>query len=213
MTGRRTLAGSDVDGARPAARGTPPLRLFLALWPTPSVRTALAARRDAIGWPREARVVSDDRLHLTLHFIGAVPRALWPRLPGALRVPCHGIALQFQAARAWPHGLVVLPARTVSDALRELHAALGRALTGLGLPVEQRAFRPHVTLARRAAGAQLPATLPLLSWRSGSYALVNSDPVAGYQVLARFDPRGVTLPATRRTATERSRPAPAPRAR
>lgn len=187
-----------------------PLRLFIALWPTPAVRSALCERRDAIGWPSGAAVVADPRLHLTLHFIGAVAPALWPRLLPALRVPCRPFELEVGRAQQWPHGLVVLPVLAPPAPLAALHGALAAALSGLGLPLEARAFCPHVTLARRATGAALPAAMPALHWRAAGYALVNSDPVDGYRVLARYGERGVTLTAAPRTATRRSRPAPPP---
>jgi 2'-5' RNA ligase len=186
------------------------LRLFIALWPTPAVRAALRARRDAIGWPPHARVVADERLHLTLHFIGAVPHDVWPRLLPALRRPCPRIDLELGPVELWRHGLVVLPAVAVPEPLLALHVALAGALAGLGLPVERRPFQPHVTLARRAAGARLPPPGDPLRWHALSYALVNSDSADGYRVLARYGAHGVTLATARRTATARSRPAPAP---
>lgn len=200
-------------GAAPRSRDdAPALRLFVALWPTPAVRVALRARRDAVAWPAGSRVVADEQLHLTLHFIGAVRLALWPRLLPALQVPCPPLALELGAAQAWRHGLVVLPALAVPEPLRALHAALAAALAGLGLPVEARPFRPHVTLARRAAGAHLPPAGEPLRWRANGYALVNSAP-AGYRVLARYGARGVTSAAAPRTATARSPSAPAPKRR
>jgi 2'-5' RNA ligase len=191
----------------PPTPGQP--RLFIALWPTPTVRAALCERRNTIGWPPRAGVVSDERLHLTLHFIGDVPAPLWPRLLPALPAPSGPIELEFGAAQPWPHGLVVLPVLAVPAPLAALHATLARALAALGLPVERRAFRPHVTLARRAAGARLPAQMTALRWRARGYALVNSDPAGGYRVLARVGERGVTPAAAPQTATARSRPAPA----
>ena len=154
------------------------LRLFIALWPTPAVRRALCVRRDAIRWPPHARIVPDQRLHLTLHFIGPVPSALWPRLLPALReVRCSSVELELGAAQQWPHGLVVLPATAVPPPLRALHTALAGALTGLGLPVERRSLRPHVTLRagcrrrgiahRRCAAALARARLRVGELRSG----------------------------------------------
>ena len=187
------------------------LRLFIALWPTPAVRRALCERRDAIRWPPHARIVPDQRLHLTLHFIGPVPSALWPRLlPTLQEVRCSSLELDLGAAQRWPHGLVVLPATAVPPPLRALHTALAGALTDLGLPVERRSLRPHVTLARGAAGAGLPTDAAPLHWRAHGYVLVNSDPVDGYRVLARCGERGVTLARVPRTATARKPPAPAP---
>jgi 2'-5' RNA ligase len=187
------------------------LRLFIALWPTPAVHAALCARRDAIRWPPHARVVPDQRLHLTLHFIGRVPSAPWPRLLPALQeVRCGSLELELGAAQQWPHGLVVLPVAAVPPPLSALHTALAGALTDLGLPVERRVFRPHVTLARGAAGAGLPRDAAPMRWRARGYVLVNSDPVDGYRVLARCGERGVTLARAPRTATARKLPTPAP---
>ena len=198
------------SGDRGAAHG---LRLFIALWPSPALRVALCGRRDAIAWPRHAAIVADERLHLTLHFIGAVPTDRLPQLVPALRVPCRRIDIELGAAQLWPHGLAVLPALATPEPLRALHAALAAALSGLGLPLERRAFRPHVTLARRAAGAAVPPSAPPLPWRTTGYALVCSHPTGGYQVVARYSARGITPTAASRTATARSRPTPAPKPR
>jgi 2'-5' RNA ligase len=176
----------------PAARAARDLRLFVALWPTPAVRAALRERRDAIQWPRSAAMVSDDRLHLTLHFIGPVPRTLLPHLLQALQLPSRNSELELGPALHWPRGLVVLSAAAVPAPLRALHAALAGVLAGLGLPVEPRAFRPHVTLARRAAGAVLPPPAVPMRWRPNGYVLVSSDPTDGYRVLARYGERGIS---------------------
>src|SRR5262245_34137584 len=114
------------------------LRLFIALWPTAAVRAALVERRDAIGWPLNAGIVDDQRLHLTLHFIGNVPQALWPHLLTCLQVRSQSIEIELGGAQQWPHGLVVLPAMAVTAQLAALHGALGTALSTLGLPVERR---------------------------------------------------------------------------
>jgi RNA 2',3'-cyclic 3'-phosphodiesterase len=172
----------------------PSVRLFIALWPTPAVRAALAARRDSVGWPTGAAPVPDERLHLTLHFLGAVAIERLTALVPALAVPWPGCSLALGDPARWPHGLVVLPAHRPPLPLLELHQRLADRLAGLGLPVEQRAFRPHVTLARRAEGAQLPAPAPALRWRPADYALVRSDAVTGYHVLARYGARGITIP-------------------
>lgn len=162
----------------------PPLRLFLALWPDAATRRGLAAWRDAFGWPRAAAPVPDERLHLTLHFIGNVAAARLPELGAGLRVPVTPFELCLDEAVVWPHGLAVLGARRPSDRLAALHAALAGALVRLGLPVEQRAFRPHVTLARRAAGARPDAGVPPVHWAVQGYCLVQS--ADGYRRLVDY---------------------------
>lgn len=164
----------------------PTLRLFLALWPDEAVQAALRARRDRIAWPAGARPTATERLHLTLHFLGAVPASRRPALEAALAVPCTAFAFTLTHLRAWPGGLVVLEAGAPAPpALLSLHAGLGEALRGLGLRVERRTFGPHVTLARHCpAGLPLPAIDPL-RWPVEGHALVQSTP-AGYRVLRRY---------------------------
>jgi RNA 2',3'-cyclic 3'-phosphodiesterase len=182
-------------GARPPRM--PTVRLFVALWPTPTVRAALAARRDAIGWPAGSAPVADERLHLTVHFLGAVAIDRLTALVPALITPWQPMALSLGDTVHWPRGLVVLPVLRPPAALQWLHAALAERLTALGVPVEPRAFKPHVTLARRAERTQPAPPAAPLRWRPGGYALVRSDPARGYHVLARYGPRGVTIPASR----------------
>ena len=62
----------------------PTLRLFLALWPDDDTRTALLAWQQAQTWPATARLTRPDDLHLTLHFMGAVPQSALTELKHAL---------------------------------------------------------------------------------------------------------------------------------
>lgn len=135
-------------------------------------------------WPPGARVEPADRLHLTLHFIGQVPVARVDDLAAALRVPLVPFQIEFGHAEIWPRGLAVLNPLAVAQELVDLHRGLRGALQRLALPVEERAFRPHLTLARKAAGAVAPAQPLRLRWQVRDYTLVSS--ARGYRVLARY---------------------------
>ncbi len=178
-------------GARPGAPATGRVRLFLARWPGEATRRRLAAWRDCWRWPPGTAVVPDARLHVTLHFLGAVPQSDVACLIDALAVPFEPFALRLGAPAQWPGGIAALVPDAVPPGLLRLHADLGAALRGLGLPVEARAYRPHVTLARRAAGAQAPDASPALHWPVRAWVLVQSTlgPSGGYRVLRRFDAR------------------------
>jgi 2'-5' RNA ligase len=163
-----------------------PARLFLALWPDAAARTALQAWQRAIGWPAGARPTAAAHLHLTLHFIGAVPRERLPQLATGLAVPAEAFELVLDDFAVWPNGVAVLCPSAAPPALLALNAALGPALRALGLPVDDRPYRPHVTLARHARGALLAGPPPgPVGWpvRSG-YVLAES--AGGYRVLQRF---------------------------
>lgn len=163
-------------------------RLFLALWPSPGVRSQLLAWRDAWRWPSNATPVRPERLHLTLHFLGDVPIARLPELAEGLRVPFKPFELRFGEAKLWTHGVAVLEPDWAPARLQALHAALGEALQALGLPCESRPYRPHVTLARRAGHATPPQAGPTIRWRVRSYALMHSSLGAdgGYTMLRRY---------------------------
>jgi 2'-5' RNA ligase len=160
-------------------------RLFLALWPDPAVRAALAEWRQLWTWPPGAGRVRDDKLHITLHFLGSQPTERVPELAQGLAVPFSPFQLVLGQPKLWPHGIAVLEPHMEPDELLELHARQAEALAGLGLPPEQRKFRPHVTLSRRAVNAIPPAEGPPINWDVRGYALMESRG-GGYTVLKQY---------------------------
>lgn len=149
-------------------------RLFLALWPDAAVRAALRTWRDAWTWPRGATPVATDHLHLTLHFLGGVPRERVPALLDGLAACVTPFHLQMGRAAAWHNGIAVLEPMHAPPPLLALHADLERSLLAHDLTPEARAYRPHVTMARRAGGAAMPATGAAIDWYVDRYALVES---------------------------------------
>ena len=158
-------------------------RLFLALWPDAATARQLQAYGDALPWPGTARRVPASRLHLTLHFIGAIDRARLPEIADGLRVEAARIALTLDRREVWKGGIAVLvPAQTPRE-LADLHAALGERLQDLGLPTETRPYRPHLTLARKAGRLPEDGIEPL-QWTSSGYALMESR--SGYFTVRRY---------------------------
>jgi 2'-5' RNA ligase len=107
----------------------------------------------------EMAVTPAENLHLTLAFLGALDDG---------QVEAAGTAVRSAAAERRPWGLRwtapgVFPSGSRprvlwlgvdgGKALVAAHRALTDALTVAGLPVEDRAFRPHLTLARIRRGA------------------------------------------------------------
>ncbi|TFZ07966.1 RNA 2',3'-cyclic phosphodiesterase [Ramlibacter humi] len=164
-------------------------RLFFALWPNEEVRAALSDRQRLWQWPAGAKPVPVDRLHITLHFLGAVPIARVAALAANTQVPSEPFQLDLMegCCRVWPGGIAVMEWEA-PPALARLHAALGDALRRFGWPVEERRYRPHVTFARHAQGAQPPGTSAEgIAWRvREGYVLVHNVPGRGYEVIHRF---------------------------
>lgn len=165
----------------------PSFRLFLGLWPTRDTLERVLDQAERWTWPTGARRTPPERIHLTLHFLGNVAADRVPALATAMQdVRWEGCELSLDAAAVWPGGIAVLEAPQVPPALARLHASLADQLRSLDLPVEARRYRPHATLARKAAGA-LPAA-GAVAWRSApGFALVRSlGGGRGYETLQAF---------------------------
>lgn len=174
-------------------------RLFLALWPEAVATSALEKLVDAWHWDSGARRYLPQDWHLTLWFFGAVQPERVPVLAAGLAVPFEPFEFALDQARCWPHGLAVCTTAAVPPPLASLRERLGRAAARLGLPLDARPFHPHVTLARHAQAAIVPAAAFAVSWPVGAYALVRSSGNAQ----RRYEPLKVYPAASRPSGPER----------
>ncbi len=128
-------------------------RCFIALAPDAPSRDVLAA----LDVPLNARRVPYAQLHLTVAFIGAMSfaqgEALAQRLADhAMPVPPAEVTkIECWPGRAQPRLLVAVLA--MSDAFTALDWRVRSSMGEVGLSLDARAFRPHVTLARFARDA------------------------------------------------------------
>lgn len=124
-------------------------RLFVAIRP-PADQRALLLR--LMGGIAGARWQNDAQLHLTLRFVGEVDRHCAADLADALRTirftpfDAHvaGIGCFDRKGRVDALWAGVQP----RDPLERLHRKVDRACVAVGLPPEDRAYLPHITLAR-----------------------------------------------------------------
>ena len=164
-------------------------RLFFALWPSAAETRALADYAAGLAC-HGGRRIPGDRLHLTLAFIGPVARERRPAIEAmAASLDTADFVLAFDRIGLWRRsGIVWTGCSVVPPAAASLVASLRDGLAALDLPVERRAFRPHVTLFRRAR-ALAPAAPPALAWACREFVLAGSEleaTGARYRVLARF---------------------------
>ncbi|MDI3339016.1 MAG: RNA 2',3'-cyclic phosphodiesterase [Sphaerobacter sp.] len=131
-------------------------RLFAAIEIPPEVRERIAAVTEhlrASGW--RAKWVNPEGSHLTLKFFGYVPVDTIPALRDALRpavAPATSFVIETAGAGAFPtpRRPRVLWLGVGGDVARltALQQAVERASAAQGYPPEERAFHPHLTLAR-----------------------------------------------------------------
>ena len=124
-------------------------RLFVAIRPPEDIRTRLLSLMGGIAG---ARWQDDDQLHLTLRFIGDADRHHANDLAEALsslRFSPFALSLaglgQFDRKG---HTHIVWAGVQPHDALQHLHRKIDRACVAAGFPAEERAYLPHITLAR-----------------------------------------------------------------
>ena len=149
------------------------MRLFFALWPDHRVRATLAARAAALAAP--ARPTPASKLHLTLLFMDHASPSALPLLQAVGEVVARQAVpfdLSLDRSGLWAGGVSHLAPSASPPALLDLRDALADASRGVGVAFDARAFRPHVTLARRATTAPEPD--PSIAWHADGLALVES---------------------------------------
>jgi 2'-5' RNA ligase len=172
-------------------------RLFVAIRPPAPIRRLLLA---AMGGISGARWQSDDQLHLTLRFVGEVDRHLGEDIRAALggiHHPPFALALNGIGSfdrRGIPDA--VWAGVTPHEEVKALHKKVDAALLRVGVPPDERAFLPHITIARmsRTAGPignllEEAGGLSSPPFAIDSFALFESDlthEAAVYSVVERY---------------------------
>jgi 2'-5' RNA ligase len=163
-------------------------RLFFAVWPAREVQHVLG--EIARGAQRECggRAVPTRNVHLTLVFLGNLPRECVTALERiASMMRGHRFALTVDRLEYWRHNRILWAGvTTCPDALQALVARLQDALARTEFRVDQRPYVPHVTLLRNARRAPAQDRCPEVVWPVDAFALVESAPHVGgraYQVL------------------------------
>jgi len=156
------------------------MRIFIGIDLDPDVRGRISRFLEGVqGFAPEARWVRPESLHITLKFIGeqspeqvaAVTNRLQKVECGAFEIRAGGYGF-FPTAKAPRVFWIGIQA---GSQLAKLAERIDMATAELGIPREDRAFSPHLTLARAGAGR-----------RSGSPKRQKSDgPNAIYAVLEK----------------------------
>ena len=124
-------------------------RLFVAIDPPAETREQLVGL--CCGLP-DARWVAPEQLHLTLCFIGEVSGAVFLDIREALtEIQAAPFALRLQGVGFFPprgQPRVVWAGIAPSEPLAVLQRKIATRLLALDVPLENRKFAPHLTLAR-----------------------------------------------------------------
>jgi RNA 2',3'-cyclic 3'-phosphodiesterase len=143
------------------------MRVFIALDIDDAIRARLEQFLDGErGFAPEARWVRPESMHVTLKFVGEKPPAAVEEIKQALGAIRAGvIEISFRGYGFFPTAKaprVFWVAISAGPELAALAKSVDEAGASLGVPGEEHAFSPHLTLARRGSGAP--------RWREGDGA-------------------------------------------
>lgn len=127
-------------------------RLFFALWPTDRQRELLRDTLRPVLTSVEGDTVDRRNWHVTLVFIGAFPEEQIPFLQAAAsEIEETVVRLRFDRLTFWQRPRIAcLQTLTVPLPLAELVRSLQKLLPPFDIQPEDRTYRPHITVARRA---------------------------------------------------------------
>lgn len=127
-------------------------RLFFALWPDDRQRDRLRDHISPVAKLVEGQHVYRGSWHVTTAFIGDFEERLIPLLRlRAAEISVEPFRLRFDRVEFWPRPRVAcLVAATVPVELQQLVESLNELLVDFDVPVEDRTYRPHITVVRQA---------------------------------------------------------------
>ena len=134
------------------------MRIFVALDIDDAIRERISRFMDGLrGFAPDARWVRPESLHVTLKFVGEKPPEFVEKIKQALSsVQANATDITFRGYGFFPGPKaprVFWIGIETGSQLASLASAVDDALVRLGIPKEEHAFSPHLTLAR--AGGRL----------------------------------------------------------
>jgi 2'-5' RNA ligase len=129
------------------------MRLFIALDIDEDIRERIARFMEGVsGFAPDARWAKPESLHVTLKFIGEQPEPAVEQIKRALSgISASAVDIQFRGYGFFPtakSARVFWLGMEAGPPLATLASAIDGEMAALGNPKEDRAFTPHLTLAR-----------------------------------------------------------------
>ncbi|MDM0072006.1 RNA 2',3'-cyclic phosphodiesterase [Variovorax sp. J31P207] len=171
--------------------------LFFALQPEPAAagRAVELAESLRAAHDLKAQATAVERLHVTLHHLGALREETVTRaLRAAATLDCPAVEVRFDKATSFKSGgkkrPLVLLSRQALQPLQDFRSTLGVALSLHGVDVDDGSFRPHLTLLRDARAVPEQSVGPV-AWKAREFVLLQSLVGQGrYVVLGRWPLNG-----------------------
>jgi 2'-5' RNA ligase len=194
-------ASAAEDGLCRHLGGEGGVRLFVGIEIEPAVAAAAAdlvrevrARAERLAPRARITWVSEERFHITVAFIGAADAAAAERIAAALQ-PTFGeppFDVTFVGTGAFPPRgaprVVWIDVAGGREQLMRIERGVRHRLTQAGIRAEERAYRPHLTLARVRDAAGLTSRTLLEGFAGTSLGRSRVEAITLFE--SRLSPRG-----------------------
>jgi 2'-5' RNA ligase len=163
--------------------------LFFALFPDSDTRRRVAAAAQALALDDGSRRVPCENYHMTLAFIGEVRGEMLAPLKtvGAAQRALE-FTLRLDSYEYWPTPSAVVTGPSFCPApLEDLRRGLCADLTRCGIGLDDRPFRPHVTIARKVSQAPVLQAMSEIAWTAHAFQLARSRSTPGGAIYTVVD--------------------------
>jgi 2'-5' RNA ligase len=156
------------------------VRLFFAIWPDKETRMQLGRLTGRLASVCEGRKTKTENIHLTLVFVGEVNAsqmaALYKTADEIKDCGMRAFDLPIERICMWKRkNIVYAEISEIPQPLIDLVEALQSRLSLAGFSLEERPYKPHITLMRNASCKTLPELAEPMVWRAREWVLVKSD--------------------------------------
>ena len=165
-------------------------KLFFALWPSDETRKQIIRINQSIK-TSDLKKVKQENLHITLVFLGNVDTESEVLIRQRVKdVSVQPFVLHFDRLDYWRKPRILcLSTQQLHSQLIMLVDSLKREVEQCGIKTEERPYKPHITLARKAHKA-IEIDALSIKWPVQALCLVESCSTPDgvhYQVLQRWD--------------------------
>jgi len=151
------------------------VRLFFALWPDDKTRQQINDVIEALP-SKVGRRVTPENIHITLAFLGSVRDEVTECLQDQAKIiRADGFKLSLDSLdwRKKPQFVWLAPS-FVPDELTNLVMQINKAANDCGIKLEDRPYKPHITLLRKAKRKIPENSFRTINWNVESFVLAQS---------------------------------------
>ena len=151
------------------------VRLFFALWPDDKTRQKIYDVIEVL--PSKAgRRVTPENIHITLTFLGSVSDEVTEcLLDQAKYIRANSFVLSLDSLGWWKKPQIIwLTPSFVPDELTNLVIQVNKVVNGCGIKLENRPYKPHMTLIRKARQEISKNVFKTINWNVDSFVLAQS---------------------------------------